>query len=131
MSGSSSWPKTGSKIPALFTLILSPLAAIVFLPGCATKETHTLAIPSRASLVEKSDEAHKRLGAIPGSFPSAGEELWIVARSIGDHGPRAGEDVPGSGALMAKPRGAEPEVPLPLRHTEVKASVNGYIATVE
>ena len=62
-----------------------------------------------------------------------GEELWViqttrVAAPIDD-------DAPGSGAMLAvlAPRGAAPptEVPLPLRHTDVRAVVNGYVSAVD
>jgi Ca-activated chloride channel homolog len=59
---------------------------------------------------------------------SSSEELWILAR--GDAGTLApAEEASGSGALMAKIE--EKEVPMPLKHTEVHASVSGYIGTVE
>jgi Ca-activated chloride channel homolog len=59
---------------------------------------------------------------------SQSEELWIISRptrvaQIND------DQYPGTGALVTKR--AEKEIPLPLKHTDVKAKVNGYIATVE
>ncbi len=71
--------------------------------------------------------AHSR-DAIPGSLPSPGEELWIVARDR-SAGEQPTEDVPGSGALVAETDEGT-EVPLPLKHTDVRAEVLGYIATV-
>jgi len=70
-------------------------------------------------------------GLLPGSLPSADEELWVITRSISDNGQRAPEDTPGSGALMTRLPSEEKEVPLPLKHTDVKASINGYIGAVE
>lgn len=67
-----------------------------------------------------------------------GEELWVIEKR---HGPRAGDpcspidDAPGSGALMTRwcPPGesAEREVPIPLAHTDVKASIACNISSVE
>lgn len=43
-----------------------------------------------------------------------------------------GENViPGSGALMTRLPDSETPVPVPLKHTDVKASIAGYIATVD
>ncbi|MBN1421469.1 MAG: VWA domain-containing protein [Planctomycetes bacterium] len=76
----------------------------------------------------------------PGAVRAAGallpasmdEELWVIERPIWDGPPRAPEDEgPGTGALMAKPADEEKEVPLPLEHTDVRARVSGYIATVD
>jgi Ca-activated chloride channel family protein len=54
--------------------------------------------------------------------------LWIIARSSDDETNPAEESL-GSGALMAKIEAKE--VPLPLKHTDVRASVSGYIGSVE
>lgn len=69
----------------------------------------------------------------PQSLPAPGEELWVIERNVAK--PQADADLlPRSGALMAKLR---PDAPLdqmqpcPLKHTDVKASVAGYIASVD
>ncbi|GMU20262.1 MAG: hypothetical protein AMXMBFR13_03600 [Phycisphaerae bacterium] len=65
-----------------------------------------------------------------GSFPCSAEELWIIRRyptpatAQPDHRP-------GSGELRAKLPGQEKDVPVPLKHTDVKAQISGYIATVD
>ena len=65
----------------------------------------------------------------PASY--AGEELWVIARADDLEAqpapPEPGTEYP---ALHAKPPGAAEEVPLPLKHTDVKASIAGYIASV-
>jgi len=62
------------------------------------------------------------------------EELWVIARQPQD-GAAAQSDqpMPGQGQLMAKRRdaGRETLVAVPLKHTDVSASVIGYIATVD
>jgi Ca-activated chloride channel family protein len=68
----------------------------------------------------------------PQSLPARGEELWIIEKP--DAGGAAVADpqdeAPGGGALVVKDtRGRI--VPVPLKHTDVKASVAGYIASVE
>ncbi|MBN1345318.1 MAG: VWA domain-containing protein [Phycisphaerae bacterium] len=63
------------------------------------------------------------------------EELWVIAKpdttAKVDKPEPAPDDTPGTGALMAKPPGQKKEVPVPLKHTDVKAAVSGYIATVD
>lgn len=60
---------------------------------------------------------------------SAREELWVIERRVAPVAPET-DDFPGCGALMTRlPEGAI-EVPVPLKHTDVKASVAGSIASV-
>ena len=63
------------------------------------------------------------------------DELWVIAKAEGSHyvAPRR-DDEPGSGALvglMPGDGGEMERVPIPLKHTEVRASVAAYIATVD
>jgi len=71
--------------------------------------------------------------ALPGSLPSLEEELWVIAViAKAEVAPgEAEEEVPGSGALVATLPETEKEVPVPLKHTDVKAHIVGYIAAVE
>ncbi|MBM4040882.1 MAG: VWA domain-containing protein [Planctomycetes bacterium] len=68
----------------------------------------------------------------PGArLPSfAGEELWIISRPA-TAAVQPGDDSPGTGSMLAKLPTEEKEVPVPLKHTDVKAAISGYIATVE
>ncbi len=62
----------------------------------------------------------------------AGEELWVIyrpQREPSDATAATDAQYPGTGALMT--RIEEKEAPLPLKHTDVKASVVGYIASVD
>ena len=68
--------------------------------------------------------------AIPGSLPSPEEELWVIVRSTSAEG-AAGEEDPGTGALLADLPGEGQDVPMPLKHTDVKAEIAGYIASVQ
>jgi Ca-activated chloride channel family protein len=56
------------------------------------------------------------------------DEVWIIARSTAADQP-SGEAAPGSGELVAKVD--QQEIPMPLKHTDVKASVSGYIGAVD
>ncbi|HMJ64945.1 MAG TPA: VIT domain-containing protein, partial [Candidatus Binatia bacterium] len=64
---------------------------------------------------------------IPGSLPSLGEEVWVVARTRSISAVHD-EDMPGQGSLVTEDEGKR--VPLPLKHTDVDAMIEGYIATV-
>jgi len=58
-----------------------------------------------------------------------GEELWIIQKPAAVQ-EITDEETPGCGQLCAKLPAEEKEVPLPLKHTDVAASIAGYIATV-
>ena len=66
-----------------------------------------------------------------GEAPSSEDEVWAIVRADAEAQPAAEEDVPGSGALMARLPGGEKDVPVPLKHTDVRARISGYIATVD
>jgi Ca-activated chloride channel homolog len=61
-------------------------------------------------------------------MPLPDEEIWVIARGSDVVQQRA-DDSPGSGALMAKIQ--QKEIPMPLKHTDVRAKVSGYIGEVE
>jgi Ca-activated chloride channel family protein len=62
-----------------------------------------------------------------GSRPSLAEELWVVARARSISAVHD-QDIPEQGSLIAEDNGKH--VPLPLKHTDVQATIEGYIATV-
>jgi len=66
--------------------------------------------------------------ATPGALPSAHEELWVIAKPADKSAPA--DDDPRAGALLAEQPGGK-QVPLPLQHTDVRADVAGYIASVQ
>jgi Ca-activated chloride channel homolog len=108
------------------------LAVIALLPGCAKKSMSVTSLPgARAASISSGRPfdgppgTHKSLLA---ALPSGSEELWILARGS-DSPAEPSDDTPGSGALMAKVE--EKQVPMPLKHTDVHASVSGYIGAVE
>lgn len=116
------------------------LAAVVVLliPGCAKKSPSAITTLSAAKRGGPSSGAryYPALTGVVGDMqsralpvlPVSTDELWIVARSS-DSRAQADDDSPGSGALMTKV--SEKEVPLPLKHTDVRAAVSGYIGAVE
>lgn len=68
----------------------------------------------------------------------AGEELWIISTSATEPSQKSRDDLsPGSGAMVAhfpndidKKTNLPREIPLPVKHTNVDAVINGYISTV-
>ncbi|MCP4611978.1 MAG: VWA domain-containing protein [Planctomycetes bacterium] len=58
------------------------------------------------------------------------DEIWVIAKSE-TQAVSAGEDTPGCGAMLAKLSKDDQKIPLPLKHTDVKGQICGYIATVD
>jgi len=76
--------------------------------------------------------AGRDTGRIPADLLNVAEdEIWVIARETPQVPQAAGPEyeTPGSGAMLAQVQ--EKKVPLPLKHTDVKGKVSGYIATVE
>jgi Ca-activated chloride channel family protein len=59
------------------------------------------------------------------------DEIWVIARPETQAVPATDEDSPGCGAMLAKLPKKDKKIPLPLKHTDVKGQISGYIATVE
>ncbi len=59
------------------------------------------------------------------------DEIWVIAKSETQAVPAVDEDSPGCGAMLAKLSKEDKEIPLPLKHTDVKGQISGYIATVD
>ena len=62
-------------------------------------------------------------------MPSSEEEVWVIQRP--DQAVQSDEDLPASGELRAMLPGKFEDVAVPLKHTDVKGRISGYIATVE
>lgn len=64
------------------------------------------------------------------------EEVWIIAKAQSDNTQSLDDDGPGSGAMIARvmsedePNGFT-ELPMPLKHSDVQANIQGYISTVD
>lgn len=110
-------------LPIATGLSLCLVIALV-LQGCTKKRPGEITpLPGRAGNVNGQAEPGTGLDTIaPGT-----EELWILAR--GENPAAAADATPGSGTLLAKIE--EKEIPMPLKHTDVHASVSGYIGSVE
>eukprot|EP00752_Nemacystus_decipiens_P013707 g12160.t1 len=68
-----------------------------------------------------------------------GDDIWVIVKPAKPAEPREmkrDDDHPGAGAMVALLPPVQPDaeprlVPMPLKHTDVNASVTGYIATVD
>jgi Ca-activated chloride channel family protein len=70
-------------------------------------------------------------GPVVAALGAPADELWIIERPEAPAVTAGEEEGPGSGALIAVLPSETKEVPVPLKHTDVRASISGYIATVE
>ncbi|MCP4259976.1 MAG: VWA domain-containing protein [Planctomycetes bacterium] len=59
------------------------------------------------------------------------DEIWVIAKSETQAVPATDQDSPGCGAMLAKLPKKDKKIPLPLKHTDVKGQISGYIATVD
>jgi Ca-activated chloride channel family protein len=79
-------------------------------------------------------DAALRSSLVPGqTLPSRDEELWVITKYSGEQPATPGaqsDDLPGSGALMARVSDQQAPVPVPLKHTDVKADIAGHVASV-
>ncbi|QKK09745.1 MAG: VWA domain-containing protein [Planctomycetota bacterium] len=98
----------------------------------------------RTGLVPPDDELLRRLSAleaqmltkqtaaIPGALPSLEDEIWIIQKPADWDVATAADDTPRSGSLLC---GFVPDtptdqlVPVPLKHTDVRAHIGGMIAS--
>ncbi len=96
--------------------------------GAKEPEIQVLKSPSGLSQRHMLGAQRSTTPAIPGSLPSPNEEIWVIARDE-EFARESAPDEPGCGAMLTETEQGK-KVPLPLKHTDVKAGVLGYIATV-
>jgi Ca-activated chloride channel family protein len=131
---------------AALALVTSLCLMVCMTGGCATASRATepaskgYADPAvrrqfSALVSRTSDLSPAESALIPGqTTPSREEELWVVAKYQGNEQPAAAaadEMTPGTGSLIARLPDQAAPVPVPLKHTDVKADIAGYIATVD
>ena len=133
------------KLPVRYLAVIVSLLplwlSVVLIPGCAKRslKNPTAVLASRAIGMSSASQppgstlpVNRRGGSLASramaDIPLTGEELWIVARG-GDATPEPGASIPGSGELRAEIDGRQ--IPMPLKHTDVRAWISGSIATTE
>ena len=109
-------------ISILFSLALA-LSTAYFLTGCSSRQSYLAVRNSTAARLAK--ELASRQMEVPNISE---DELWVIARP--DTQIIEDQNTPGSGAMLAKLPKEDKEIPLPLKHTDVKGQISGYIATV-
>ncbi|MHC4155817.1 MAG: VIT domain-containing protein [Planctomycetota bacterium] len=78
------------------------------------------------------DAVRLRDGRLPVDLMTVNaDEVWVIVKAEAEHAPRPADDEPGCGAMLARLPKEEKEIPLPLKHTDVKGQISGYIATVD
>jgi Ca-activated chloride channel family protein len=115
----------GLRISILSAVVMALLAA-----GCKRPPQGMTPLPGygKGSVANFDGRPGAPLPTLPGSRPSLGEEIWVVARTRSISAPHD-HQIPGQGSLVIEEEKAK-HVPLPLKHTDVKATIEGYIATV-
>jgi Ca-activated chloride channel family protein len=86
----------------------------------------------RAPVMARREIAATEFGSL-----ESDEELWVIAKPSFEDQDASNDDSPGSGAMITHVTYTDDEgspgireVPLPLKHTDVKARIEGYISTV-
>jgi Ca-activated chloride channel family protein len=125
--------RIGTKIVigvVLVGLLLVGLASLL-LPSLSRARELSVRYASRMSSLPAWSAGPEGSMDVPaGSLPDAEEELWVIQRPEAPP-PAPDEESPGGGMLKSRLPGEDREVPLPLTHTDVHASIAGYIATVD
>jgi len=92
--------------------------------------------PPTATAVPMDSEGSLQTG--PLTLAKPGDDIWVIIKPAKPVEPQAtrDDDHPGAGAMAAVIPPVDPDkeptlIPMPLKHTGVKASVAGYIATVD
>lgn len=109
--------------------------ALLFITGCMTA-TDKYSAESLENRRLQSQLAAPRSSIIPGqTVPSREEELWVVAKYEADANSKPSvvlpPEVPGTGGLLARTPENQQPIAIPLKHTDVKTDIAGYIATVD
>jgi Ca-activated chloride channel homolog len=119
--------------------IVTLAAAVGLVAGCKKRPYGVTGLPRSTALSPSYNGAPAEVGITKaltsglrriqlGEIASGTDELWVLAGGS-DATALPGEDKPGSGALMAKID--QKEIPMPLKHTDVRASINGYVGSVQ
>jgi Ca-activated chloride channel family protein len=117
----------------LVALVLGCVAIVLTIWGCSAAQRGGYINPGITAMqpARVYDGSPARIGGPPVITPGVGEELWVISRTETPANVQSNEKVPGSGALLAQLPGAKETVPVPLKHTDVKASIAGYVAAVD
>ena len=125
-------------------LPLVTTALLVVHLGCAVQQAQRR--PTRTTGDAPSFEFRSSVAAPKGMWrpesraqpapSSSSEELWVIAKPSAEQPQQTSPatnapPLPGTGALVARVSNRADPVPVPLKHTDVKTHITGYIATVD
>jgi Ca-activated chloride channel family protein len=122
---------TSNASRVIFAFFAIPALAISVICGCKSNPYGVTKLPREAAF------GYQNYGPAPSLTDNAltlatqtppTDELWVIARGDSTGSPAAA-DQPGSGTLLTTVRNQD--VPMPLKHTDVHASISGFIGTVE
>lgn len=114
---------TKGKLAIGVSLLTAITVATLIMSGCSKRPLGVTRVPGSGLHSAQPGSMTRSI-----SNPTSAEELWIIARNS-EPTTHQGDNSPGSGALMTEVEGQQ--VPMPLKHTDVRASVAGYIGSVE
>ncbi|MFK7789317.1 MAG: VIT and VWA domain-containing protein [Phycisphaeraceae bacterium] len=136
-----------TKTPRLLLLLVMLVGAMGWLTACGQSYApESLSTQDNAEIDQSRVGASLEISARDNALPSKalalanpGDDIWVIIKPSPNTKPQQANrdaDHPGAGAMVAMipPTQADQEptlVPMPLKHTDVKASVTGYIATVD
>ena len=132
--------KFSSVLSAILLLVFMGLISAILL-NCAMDSRYASSLTSNGeagvlSAISPLARVMPQDSAIASAI-SPGDELWIIAKPVA-RVRDLNDEAPGSGALVieqprdpAQPDGEKITIPVPLKHTDVKARIDAYIATVD
>jgi Ca-activated chloride channel family protein len=93
--------------------------------------TSGCAAPAPAAEQAPAANARRQFTADAATPPAHDEEIWVVEKYQGTGRPAEAASRPGAGTLLARLPGQTAPIPFTLKHTDVKADIAGYLATVD
>jgi len=110
-----------------FIILPILLAAIALQSGCAMRKSVGVTPLGGARPGYPNEALTSGLRHNLGAWSTASDELWIIARGT-EPQTHPTDSAPGTGSLLAKVD--QKEIPMPLKHTDVRASISGFIGEV-
>jgi Ca-activated chloride channel family protein len=114
-----------NQVPAFNSKITGATLLLILITGWVVSGCMSRKMPAAFTPLKAGSQHARTISA-----PRRHDELWIIASGTTAHtGLGAQDESPGSGTLMTEVEGQK--IPMPLKHTDVRASVAGYLGSVE
>lgn len=124
-------PSSHSPLLLRLSLVLIGGMVALIIAGCGQSLDKVTGLPGQApasSAIFRTGNSSPFAQAWPGSLPAPGEELWVISRTRSISNP-SGDPALGCGSMVVEVENRR--LPMPLQHTDVKAHILGYIASVK